>query len=128
MRNFFANLLFWIHSFIVIFWLGLFFVPLHWWPGKIVFHFHLSLFIIAQQCIWGFLLTPFTGQYRMVCFLTTITQLLKGQKISGPENYNHSFFKDILERKGIVVSHRTLVVLAWVVLAVVSIQYLSFRG
>jgi len=128
MRKLSANLFFWLHSFIIIFWLGLFFVPLHWWPGKIIFHFHLTLFIIAQQCFWGLLLTPFTGEYRMVCFLTTITQLLKGQKISDPENYNHSFLKNFFENKGINVSHRMLVFLAWAALAVVSIQYLSLKG
>jgi hypothetical protein len=126
MRKFFAETIFWIHAFFVSLWYGLFFIPTDWWPGKILFHFNFSLFVVLHQFIWGALITPWTRKYRMVCFLTTITQFLRGKKISDPNNYNHSFSREFLNKGGIVLSHRRITILTLLTLTIVSIQYLLF--
>ncbi len=126
MRNFFAKIIFWIHASSVSLWYFLFFVPIGWWPEKIAFHFNFSLFIVLNQFIWGALIMPWTRKYRMVCFLTTLTQFLKGQKVSDPENYNHSFSREFLKKRGVSISHRKITFLTFVTFAVVAIQYFFF--
>jgi hypothetical protein len=126
MRKKFADITFWTHASIGSFWYGLFLVPTSWWPDKVSFHFGLSLLIVLHQFVWGALITPWTGKYRMVCFLTTITQLLKGEKISDPENYKHSFSREFFKRGGITISNRQATILTLATLSVVSIQYFLF--
>lgn len=126
MRNFLAEIIFWIHAFFVALWYGLFLMPLSWWPEKIIFHFNFSLFIVFHQFLWGALIMPWTGKYRMVCLLTTITQFLKGQKISDSENYNHSFSREFLKKKGIEISHQKVTLLTFATFAVVTMQYLYY--
>lgn len=128
MKNHIANLIFGMHFFIVALWCGLLLVPTSWWPERISFHFYFSLLIVVHQFIWGFLITPWTGKYRMVCILTTINQFLKGQKISDPENYDYSFAQNFLERTGITISHRRITIFTFIILTIVSIQYLFFTG
>lgn len=127
MRDLFCKLIFWLHSLFIIFWCGLFFVPISWWPGKISFHFFLSLGVVLQQFSWGFLIMPWTKKYRMVCFLTTFTQLLRGQKISDPKNYEHSFVKESLNIVGLKVSHRFATILTFTILVVTTIRYVFFQ-
>jgi len=127
MRKFFSDFIFLLHALFVIFWYGLFFVPLSLWSGKISFHFFLTLAIVGNQFLWGFLIMPWTKKYRMVCFLTTIMQLLRGQKISDPKNYNHSFTKEFFGKTGLNIPHRGATLLTFTILTVVTIQYFFFR-
>jgi len=127
MKNFIGQVIFWIHVTFVIFWYGLFLVPESLFPGKIVFHFYLTIVTVFHQFIWGALIMPWTKKYRMVCFATTIAQLLRGQKISDPKNYDHSFNQDLLKRFGINVSHKTTTYITFTVLILVTIQF-SLQG
>lgn len=122
-----AEAIFWMHIVIVLFWWGLFLVPSSWWPGKISFHFFFTLGIVAHQFLWGALLMPWTKKFRMVCALTTPMQLLRGEKISDPKNYDHSFTKEFLGKTGFTVPHRFATILTFTILVLVSIQYFFFR-
>ena len=127
MRIFLAEVAFWLHLVIGLLWYGLFLVKTSWWPGKIEFHFYLTLFIVGHQFIWGAIIFPWTRRYRMVCALTTVMQLLRGKKISDPKNYNYAFTKELFGRAGITISHRVMTVLTFSILALVSFQYFFFR-
>lgn len=126
-RLFFAELLFWTHVAIVLFWWGLFLVPTSWWPNKISFHFYFTLGIVFHQFLWGFLLMPWTKKFRMVCALTTPTQLLRGQKISDSKNYDHSFMKELFGKTRITIPNRFATLLTFTNFTLVSIQYFFFR-
>ncbi|MFH1509815.1 MAG: hypothetical protein ABID67_01540 [Candidatus Nealsonbacteria bacterium] len=123
MNNFLGKVIFFFHAVFVIFWYGLFLVPESFFPGKITFHFYLTIVVVSSQFVWGLLLMPWTKKYRMVCFFTTITQLLKGQNISDPNNYNHSFNRDLFKKIGIKISHRATTYITFSVLILVTIQY-----
>lgn len=125
MRKLFAELIFWSHVLIILFWWGLFLISVNWWPDKISFHFHLSLLIIIQQFLWGFVIMPWTKEYRMVCIFTTITQILRGQDISNKNNYNHSFLQELFGKTGITIPHKTSSIITFAIMIIVTIQYLS---
>lgn len=127
MRNLLAKIIFLIHSLIIIFWVGLFFIPVRLWDDKIIFHFHLTLLIVANQFLWGLFLMPWTKEYKMVCFLTTINQILRGESVSDEKNYKHSFLKEFLGNIGITVSHRFATIFTFSILIIVTIQYFFFR-
>lgn len=123
MRNFIAKIIFLFHIVIVSIWLGLFFIPEHWFPNKVSFQFNLSLLIVGHQFIWGFLIMPWSEKYRMVCFLTTVTQLLRGQKLSDPKNYDHSFTQEFFKEIGVNIPHRASTLLAFTILVITAVQY-----
>ncbi len=127
MRRISSKIVFLIHCLIVLFWLGLFFVPVSLWPNKIIFHFYLTLVIVFNQFIWGLLIMPWTKKYRMVCFLTTINQLLRGDSIFDERNYDHSFTQELFGKAGIKITHRFATYLTFTVLIVVTFQYLSLK-
>jgi len=127
MKDLSAKIIFLIHSVIVILWIGLFFVPIRLWADRITFHFYLTLLIVANQFLWGFLIMPWTKKYRMVCFLTTINQLLRGKSISDEENYKHSFSKEFFGNIGITISHRFATIFTFTISTIVTIQYFLFR-
>jgi hypothetical protein len=127
MKDYLAKIIFLFHSVVVVFWIGLFFIPTSFWPNKITFHFYLTLVIVANQFLWGLLIMPWTKKYRMVCFLTTIHQLLRGKSISDEENYKHSFTKEFLGKAGITVSHRFATILTFTISTIVTVQYFFFR-
>ena len=127
MRNFLINSIFYLHAGFILFWYGLFFIPLSWWPNKVFFHFVLTIAVIIQQFLWGFLIMPWTKKYRMVCFLTTVMQIIRGQKISDPKNYEYSFTREFFGKIGITVPHRGATFLTFIILAIVAIQYLFYR-
>ena len=126
-RLFLADILFWIHVAIVTVWIGLFLVPSSVWHDKVTFHFYLTIVIIVHQFIWGFLIMPWTKKFRMVCILTTPMQLLRGQKISDPKNYSHSFFKELFGKGGLQVPHATSTFITFSILFLVSLQYFFFK-
>lgn len=115
------------HVAIVLFWWGLFLVPTSWWPNKISFHFYFSLGIVIHQFLWGAAIMPWTKKFRMVCVLTTPMQLLRGQKISDSQNYDHSWTQEAFRRMHMTIPHWFTTVLTFSVLTLVSIQYFFFR-
>jgi len=127
MRKISSKIVFSIHCLIVFFWCGLFFVPISLWSDKIIFHFYLTLIIVFNQFIWGLLIMPWTKKYRMVCFLTTVNQLLRGDSIFDEKNYDHSFTQELFGRAGLKISHRFATLLTFTILIVVTFQYLSIK-
>lgn len=126
-KKFFAEVIFWTHVLIVGFWYALFLVPTSIWAEKITFHFYFTLGIVGHQFLWGAVIMPWTKKYRMVCALTTPMQILRGQSISDPKNYDHSFTAEFLKRRGISVPHKASTILTFIVLTVVTIQFFFFR-
>lgn len=126
-RLFLADLLFWMHFIIGSIWLGLFLVPSSIWHDKITFHFYLTVVIVAHQFLWGLILMPYTRKFRMVCILTTPMQFLRGQKISDPKNYSHSFFKELVGNQGIKIPHAVSTIITFSALSLVTYQFLFFR-
>jgi hypothetical protein len=128
MRKLFTNFILSMHLAISLFWFSLFLVPLGWWSGKISFQFFLGLIIFGHQVIWGATIYPWTKKYQMVCFLTTIAQILQGKKISDPKNYGHSFTSELFNKIGLNFSHRILTILGFIVLTTISVQYFFFNS
>lgn len=127
MKLFLADLLFWIHFVIGTIWLGLFLVPSSIWQDKITFHFYLTITIVVHQFLWGLILMPWTRKFRMVCILTTPMQLLRGEKISDPKNYNHSFFKELFGKNGIQIPHIISTLITFSALALVIYQFFFLK-
>lgn len=123
MKKFLGTVIFWLHAGFVTFWYGLFLIPESIFPGRIEFQFYLTIAIVFHQFIWGFLILPWTHKYRMVCILTTITQWLRGQDISDPSNYDHSFTQELFKEIGIKVPHKAATFITFSVLVLVTIQY-----
>ena len=123
MRTLLGKTLFFFHAVFVAFWYGLFFVPESIFPNRVSFQFYLTLAVIFHQFVWGFLIMPWTGKYRMVCILTTINQIIRGQKVSDPKNYDHSFPQEVFRSFGVYISHRTTTFITLFTLIVVSIEY-----
>ena len=124
MKRHLGDIVYWIHAITVAFWIGLFFINPILWPNKIQLHFYLTLGIVSHQFLWGAALMRWTRKYRMVCILTTITQVLKGEKLS--ENYTQSFIKEFLRRIGVPVHPRMATVFTFAALTLISIQYFVF--
>jgi len=123
MKKFFANLIVSFHLLIIIVWCGLFFVPQYWFSNKVSFHFYLTLIIIGHQFVWGAFLTLWTGKYRMACILTTLTQILKGKKISDIKSYDYSFTQEIFKKMNLPISRQISDILSPAILIAVTIQY-----
>lgn len=119
-----ADLLFWMHFMIIAFWIGLFFVPTSVWPDRITFQFYLTLVIVGHQFIWGSLIMPWTHKFRMVCILTTPTQLLRGLKISDPKNYDHSWLNEFAGKKGIKITHKVSTLITFSILTLATYQFI----
>ncbi|MFA5355314.1 MAG: hypothetical protein WC302_01055 [Candidatus Paceibacterota bacterium] len=129
MRKVLGETVFFFHIIFGIFWYSLFLVPETVFPDRVSFHFYLSLLVVFHQFVWGFLIWPWTRKYRMVCILTTITQALKGESLSDPKNYDHSFSRELFGKMGIRISNRTSTYLTFLIFTLASLQYaLSFRG
>jgi len=122
-----ANLLFGIHFIIVVVWLSLFLVPYSIWHDRITIHFYLTVAIVTHQFLWGLAIMPWTHKFRMVCILTTPMQLLRGQKISDPKNYDHSFFQEFFGKQGIKIPHKASTLITFFALTLVTLQYLFLR-
>ncbi len=127
MKLFLADFLFWIHFIVGSIWLGLFLAPSSLWPDKITFHFYLTVAIVGHQFLWGLLIMPWTRKFRMVCVLTTPMQLLRGQKISDPKNYSHSFLKELVGKNGIKIPHAFSTLLTFSALGLIIYQYFFLR-
>ncbi|MBI2042097.1 MAG: hypothetical protein HYT20_03740 [Candidatus Nealsonbacteria bacterium] len=108
-------------------WFGLFFLPASVWPDKVSFHFFLSVVIIGHQFVWGNFIKLRTGKFRPTCFLTTITQKLRGWAVSDPHNYNYSFTQEIFKNFGISIPQEAVKLIALGIFASVTVQYFFFR-
>ena len=108
-------------------WFGLFFLPLSWWPDKISFQFFFTITIIGHQFIWGGFIKLRTGKFRPTCFLTTMTQRLRGFAISNPQNYDYSFTKEIFNKIGIPLPQKAIPALAFAIFTVATIQYFLYN-
>lgn len=118
-----SRIIFLFHAVFVFFWYGLFLVPESLFPNKVSFHFYLTVLVVVQQFLWGFLIMPWTRKYRMVCIATTINQLLRGERVSDPKNYDYSFNQELFKKIGITIPHRATTLITFVVLALVSLRY-----
>ena len=127
MRNFLTDFVCLSHFGIGFFWCSLFFLPASWWPDKISFQFFLTITVIGHQFVWGGLIKFRTGKFRPVCVLTTITQRLRGLAISNPENYEHSFTKEIFRKIGIPLPQKAVPALAFIIFIVATIQYFLYN-
>jgi len=125
MRNLFSRVIFLFHATFVAFWCGLFLIPESLFPNKVAFHFYLTMVVVLHQFCWGFLIMPWTGKYRMVCILTTLTQLLRGQKVSDPNNYDHHFTQEAFLKIGINIPHKASALITFFILFLVTIRYFS---
>lgn len=125
MRKFFAETIFYIHWAIVFFWYSLFFVSTTWWPEKIIFHFQLTSMIVLHQFLWGFIILPWTKKYRMVCLLTTVTQVLRGKSVADKKNYERSFPIEAFDRIGFTITNRMATIITFTTLIIVTVQYFS---
>ncbi len=126
-RLYLSKLLFWIHFIAGAIWLGLFLVPSSVWHDKITFQFYLTVVVVTHQFLWGLFLMPWTKKFRMVCILTTLMQLLRGQKVSDLKNYDHSFFKELVGNQGIKISHTVSTIITFSILSLVTFQFLFLR-
>jgi len=126
-RLFLADILFWIHFAIIIAWFGLFLAPLSIWPGRITFHFYFSVVIVVHQLLWGLIIMPWAKKFRMVCFLTTLRQLLSGQRLSNPKNYDHFWLKKLSGNYQIKISHTLSTILTFFFFSLITFQYLFFQ-
>lgn len=122
-RLFSANLLYLSHVVTVLIWIGLFLVPVSLWPDRITFHFYMTVIIVISQFIWGIMIMPWTRKFRLVCALTTFTQLLRNQKISDPKNYSHSFFKELFGNHGIKIPHAVSTLITFSILSLVTFEF-----
>ena len=127
MRGFLKEFIYSLHLLTGLFWLVLFFLPTAWWSGKISFQFFLTIMILTHQFFWGALLRHWTGKFRMVCFLTTVTQLLRGIPISDPQNYNHSFTRELFRKVGVPLPQRVIIILTLTIFTVATVQYFFFQ-
>ncbi|OGH15634.1 MAG: hypothetical protein A3C22_02795 [Candidatus Levybacteria bacterium RIFCSPHIGHO2_02_FULL_37_10] len=126
-KLFLADALFWLHFLVGSIWLGLFLVPSSVWHDKITFHFYLTIAIVGHQFLWGLILMLYTRKFRMVCILTTPMQVLRGEKISDPKNYDHSFFKELVGKNGIKIPHLASTLITFSALSLAIYQYLFLR-
>lgn len=122
-----ADILFWMHVVIVFVWLGLFLVPISIWNDRITYHFYLNATIVGHQLLWGLMIKPWTQKFRMVCILTTPMQLLRGDKISDPKNYDHSFFKELAGKGGIQIPHKVSTIVTLCAFFLSTFQYFFLR-
>ena len=122
-----AEVVFWMHFVLVATWFGLFLVPTSLWSGKISFHFYFIAIATALQFLWGFVLMPVIKNYRMVCPLTTLMQLLRGYPVSDERNNNHSCIKEFFDRLGVKVPKKAVTISTFVSLGAVTVQYFFLR-
>ncbi|MCH7605082.1 hypothetical protein IID24_03800 [Patescibacteria group bacterium] len=127
MRNFIADIIFWLHAVVLLFWWGLFFVPTGMWASKISFHFFFTVGIVGHQFLWGAMTMPWTKKYQMTCILTTIMQWVRGEKLSDERNYRHVWTKEFFRRAGWGLPERGATIVTAIISTIVTIQYSFFR-
>ncbi len=115
-----SKILFWLHFPIVLFWFGLFLVPLSFWPGRITFHFWYIISIMFIQLLWSVLIFK---KIDIICPLTTWMQYLRGFPLKNKENYDHSYIAELLNRLHLRISYWLVNILLAVTLIIVIVQY-----
>lgn len=123
--NWLINIIFWLHLPLIIIWFGAFFIPLSFWPKRIIFHFWFIAIILIIQLIWGIILYPKTKKINFICPLTTLMQSLRGYKIKDKENYNHSFIAELLKKLKINASFFLVNVILIITFLIALWQYVG---
>src|SRR3989338_1165005 len=82
MRKTFGDIIFWSHVVLGTSWVGLLFVPPNIWPNKISFYFFLTLGVVLHQAVWGALVIPWAKRYELVCMLTTLERVVRGERLA----------------------------------------------
>ena len=90
-----------IHFFVVITWIGLFFVPIALWEDKVVFHFYFILTGILIKLFTGLLYLPYTNAVALICPLSIFTKRLYGHTWTSPITYEYVFIDKLLGKIGI---------------------------
>jgi hypothetical protein len=93
-----AEGIFWLHAIIFVVWIGLFFVPVSFWPQRIHVHFWYVLIMVMSEIVMGLLLMKHMHKFRIVCPLTALMQYIRGYSLTDPKNYDHSFVREFAER------------------------------
>ena len=118
--TFWADFLWYTHFAIVIFAVGLFFIPLSFWPNRIIFHFYYLWGVIALQFATGIIYMPIINKFRFVCPLSALEKHLI--KHHPHEHVGESCIADFCaEKLGFPKWIGTASVL--IALALVSLQY-----
>ncbi len=122
-RNIIGEAIFWAHFAIVTGWVALFFIPSDLWRDKVSFHFIATTVILAHQAVWGFLLRFRTGRFGLVCILTTLMHMARGEKVDTKMNYDRKWSVELCDRFGVNIPSTVANGLAIAGLAVISVQY-----
>ena len=119
-KNFFIELLFWLHIPILLIWFALFFIPTSLWSSKVSFHFWYIVCIVGVQLLWALLIWR---KADIICPITTLMQHLRGHHIKSKENYDHSFTSEFLNRMRLNINHSIVKILILISLFIVILQY-----
>ena len=119
-----ARVIFGAHLLVGALWVGLFFVPPAVWTSKISFHFFFTWAVVIHQMIWGAILMLFTKRYELVCVLTTLEQIVKGERVNEARKYRHMVIKKFFEKAGWGIPQRGATILTLFALLLVTFQYL----
>ncbi len=122
-REVIGEAIFWTHFAIVAGWVALFFIPSDIWREKVSVHFIATTVILAHQAVWGFLLSFRTGRFGLVCILTTLMHMARGERIDTKMNYDRKWSVELCDRFGINISSAMANGVAIAGLAVISVQY-----
>lgn len=101
-----AETLVWSHFFgMMLFGLVPFFIPLEIWPKRPLWHF-LFMFIVM---VLGLIIAKiyrkkFQIKRAHICFLSLVTQKIRGYDYNDSRNYMHSQIKEMLQKFGINAS------------------------
>ncbi|MGB3988729.1 MAG: hypothetical protein WBK67_03520 [Minisyncoccales bacterium] len=123
-RTLLSELFFWIHFIMVAGWATLFLVPSRAWDEKVKFHFMITLIVVIHQVLWGFILSLYTKRFDLVCILTTLTHMARGEKFTTDLNYVYKWSTEFCSRIGLELSPRLAGTIVLSGLMIVSVQFL----
>jgi hypothetical protein len=105
-------------------WATLFLVPSRAWDEKVKFHFMITLIVVIHQVLWGFILSLYTKRFDLVCILTTLTHMARGEKFTTDLNYVYKWSTEFCSRIGLELSPRLAGTIVLSGLMIVSVQFL----
>ncbi|HLC58789.1 MAG TPA: hypothetical protein VJI68_02920 [Candidatus Nanoarchaeia archaeon] len=119
-----VNILFFIHTIIVLGIYGMFLIPSSIWPGVIEFHFFYILVIFLLYFIWGAIWTfKLRDRIYAICFLSTLMQYFRGYSFFDPKNYNYSFTAEFFSKLSIKLNEKKVTFWMFVLLLVAAILF-----
>ena len=89
--NAIAEISFWLHLPIFIFWVGTFFVSTTFWPDVVYYHFWFIALLYVSGYATGLIYWPVTKKVLFLCLLTLLTQRLRGYSWTAKKTWDHSF-------------------------------------